>query len=177
MSLYAINPDSSVRWQYIHAGILLSHIVSPLNNAIFVGGIVNYGQPGFFEALSTTGSSLWKTVLPLANGLDIVPMSRARFTPDGQTVYIGTSIPGQISDGFSYLYSVQVGNKYGCHSGIAELEPDYCKGRHTIKGYRETDGCRTHGWSDDQTPATTPVLQLCRLQFSFQRAQVPAHSP
>jgi hypothetical protein len=109
MSLYAINPDSTVRWQYTDAGILLSQMVSPLNDIIFVGGIVDYGQPGFFEALSTTGTALWKTVLPLANGLNIVPMSRARFTPDGQTAYIGTSIPGQASDGYSYLYSVQTG--------------------------------------------------------------------
>ncbi|HSP14996.1 MAG TPA: IPT/TIG domain-containing protein [Thermoanaerobaculia bacterium] len=106
-SLYSLNPDSSVRWQYIDSGILLAPIVSPLNDLIFVGGIVDYGQPGFFEAVSTSGVSLWKFVLPLENGLDIVPGSRARFTLDGQTAYIGTSIAGQTTNGYSYLYSVQ----------------------------------------------------------------------
>jgi len=121
MSLYAINPDSTVRWQYTDAGILFSHMVSPLNDLIFAGGAVNYGEPGFFEAISTTGKSLWKTVLPLANGLNIVPMSRARFTPDGQTVYIGTSIPGQSSDGFSYIYSVQTGTNASTNASLASL--------------------------------------------------------
>ena len=72
--------------------------------------MVNYGQPGFFEAVSTAGTSLWKVVLPIENGLNVVPMSRARFTSDGQTAYIGTSIPGQSSNGYSYLYSVQTGS-------------------------------------------------------------------
>ncbi len=121
MSLYAINPDSTVRWQYTDPGILFSHMVSPLNDVIFVGGVVNYGEPGFFEAISTTGKSLWKTVLPLANGLNIVPMSRARFTPDGQTAYIGTSIPGQSSEGFSYLYSVQTGTSASASPSLASF--------------------------------------------------------
>jgi hypothetical protein len=100
MSLYAINPDSTVRWQYTDTGILFSHMVSPLNDLLFVGGVVNYGQPGFFEAVSTAGTSLWKVVLPVEDGLNVVPMSRARFTSGGQTAYIGTSIPGQSSNGY-----------------------------------------------------------------------------
>jgi hypothetical protein len=130
MSLYAINPDSSVRWQYTDAGILYSHMVSPLNDLLFVGGVVNYGQPGFFEAVSTAGASLWKVVLPVESGLNIVPMSRARFTSDGQTAYIGTSIPGQSSDGYSYLYSVQTGG--GGEGGVSltslTLNPSSVKG-------------------------------------------------
>jgi hypothetical protein len=109
-SLYSLNPGSSVRWQYIDSGILYAPIVSPVNDLIFVGGVVDYGQQGFFEAISTSGTSLWKLLLPVENGLDIVPMSRARFTPDGQTAYIGTAISGQASDGYSYLYSVQTGS-------------------------------------------------------------------
>ena len=109
-SLYSFNPGSSIRWQYVDSGILFAPIVSPNNDLIFVGGVVTFGQPGFFEAISTSGVALWKLVLPVENGLNIIPMSRARFTPDGQTAYIGTSIPGQTSDGYSYLYSVQTGS-------------------------------------------------------------------
>ena len=109
-SLYSFNPGSSIRWQYVDSGILFAPIVSPNNDLIFVGGVVTFGQPGFFEAISTSGVALWKLVLPVENGLNIIPMSRARFTPDGQTAYIGTSIPGQTSDGHSYLYSVQTGS-------------------------------------------------------------------
>jgi len=109
-SLYSFNPGSSLRWQYTDSGILFAPIVSPLNDLIFVGGVVTYGQPGFFAAISTSGVARWKIALPAENGLNIVPMSRARFTPDGQTAYIGTSIPGQTSNGYSYLYSVQTGS-------------------------------------------------------------------
>jgi hypothetical protein len=138
MSLHAINPDSTVRWQYTDAGILFSHMVSPLNDLLFVGGVVNYGQPGFFEAVTTTGVSLWKVVLPIENGLNIVPMSRARFTPDGQTAYIGTSIPGQPSNGYSYLYSVQTrGGVGGLALSSLTLNPT------TVKGGRSSNGTVT----------------------------------
>lgn len=109
-SLYSFNPGSSLRWQYTDSGILFAPIASPLNDLIFVGGIVNYGQPGFFAAVSTSGVLLWKLALPVENGLNVVPMSRARFTPDGQTAYIGMSVPGQTADPYSYLYSVQTGS-------------------------------------------------------------------
>lgn len=110
ISLLAVNPDSSVRWQYVDSGILFEPAVSPLNDLIFVGGELDFGQAGFFAAVSTSGVLLWKVTLPIENGLDIIPMSRARFTPDGQTVYIGTSIAGQAADGYCYLYSVQTGS-------------------------------------------------------------------
>jgi len=135
MSLYAVNPDSTVRWQYTDAGILYSHMVSPLNDLLFVGGVVNYGQPGFFEAVSTGGTSLWKVVLPVENGFNIVPMSRARFTSDGQTAYIGTSIPGQPSDGYSYLYSVQTGGGgVGISLSSLTTNPTIVKGGTTAQG-------------------------------------------
>ena len=110
-TLYAINPDSSVRWQYTDSESLMIPIVSPRNDLIFLGGATN-GQPGFFEAVSTKGSLLWKIPLPIENGLDVDPdpFARARFTPDGLTAYIGTSIAGQTSNGYSYLYSVQTGS-------------------------------------------------------------------
>jgi len=106
-TLYALNPDATVRWQYTDSGILLSHMPSPRNRRLLVGGIVTYGQPVFFEAVSTSGHALWKLILPVENGLNIVPMSRARFASDGTTAYIGTSIAGQSSNSYCYLYSVR----------------------------------------------------------------------
>jgi hypothetical protein len=114
INLYAINPDSSVRWQHTDDGIMFSHMVSPLNNLLFVGGVVTYGQPGFFEAIGTSGTPLWKIVLPLENGLNIWPNTRARFTPDGKSVYVGTSIAGQKDPNpYCFLYSVRPGTKNG----------------------------------------------------------------
>jgi outer membrane protein assembly factor BamB len=105
--LYAINPDRTVKWQYTDNLLsFLSPIVSPLNDLIFVGAFVN-GQPGFLEAISIKGRLLWKVGLPSEHGLNVTPMSRPRFAPSGKTAYIGTSIPGQGSNPYCYLYSVR----------------------------------------------------------------------
>jgi hypothetical protein len=132
-TLYAINPDSSIRWQYTDPEPLMIPIVSPLNDLIFVGGATN-GQPGFFEGVSTKGALLWKIPLPIENGLDVDPgpFARARFTPDGKTAYIGTSIAGQTSNGYSYLYSVQTSSAVSLTS-IA-LNPTTVKGGTSSQG-------------------------------------------
>jgi hypothetical protein len=109
-SLYSFNPGSSVRWQYNDSGILFQPIVSPVSDLVFVGGIIDYGQPGFLAAVGNTGVLQWKIALPVENGLFVVPASRARFTPDSQTAYIGTLIAGQTENEYSYLYSVQTGS-------------------------------------------------------------------
>jgi outer membrane protein assembly factor BamB len=135
-TLYAINPDSSVRWQHTDTEPLMLPIVSPLNDLIFVGGATN-GQPGFFEAVSTNGSLLWKIPLPIENGLNVDPdpFARARFTPDGKTAYIGTSIAGQTSNGYSYLYSVQTGNvQTGVSLSSITLNPTVVKGGTSSRG-------------------------------------------
>ena len=136
-SLYSFNPGSSVRWQYNDPGILFEPIVSPINDLIFVGGIVTYGQPGFFAAVSTAGILRWKVALPVENGLFVVPGSRARFTPDGQTGYIGTSIAGQTANEYSYLYSVQTGSAPVTQPAILSafaLNPAIVVGGTTAKG-------------------------------------------
>jgi len=132
-TLYAINPDSSIRWQYTDPEPLMIPIVSPLNDLIFVGGATN-GQPGFFEGVSTKGALLWKIPLPIENGLDVDPgpFARARFTPDGKTAYIGTSIAGQTSNAYSYLYSVQTSSAVSLTS-IA-LNPTTVKGGTSSQG-------------------------------------------
>jgi hypothetical protein len=128
-NLYAVNPDGTVRWQYNDSGTIASNIVSPLNDLIFLGGGFDYGNPGFFEAVSTAGKSLWKTTLPFENGLKITPFSRSRFSSDGQTAYIGTAIGGQPSNGYSYLYSVQTeGGGGGVSLSKLTLNPTAVKG-------------------------------------------------
>ena len=133
-SLYAINSNGTVQWQYLDSGILLGPVVSPLNDRLLLGGIVTYGQPGFFEAISTNGVSLWKQILPVENGLNIVPMSSARFTPDGQTAYFGTSVPGQSGVGYSYLYSVQTGSSSTVTLSSLTLNPTTVKGGVSSQG-------------------------------------------
>ena len=136
-SLYSFNPGSSVRWQYNDPGILFQPIVSPVNDLVFVGGVFAYGQPGFFAAVSNTGVLRWKIALPVENGLFVVPVSRARFTPDSQTAYIGISIAGQTENGYSYLYSVQTGSGPATQPATLSaftLNPTAVVGGNTSKG-------------------------------------------
>lgn len=108
LELYALNPDGTMKWVYTDPGILFAPAVSPTNDLIFTGGIVTYGKPGFFAAISTAGVFLWRVTLPTEGGAFIVPMSKVRFAPDGSTAYVGTSHPGQSEvDPYSYLYSVR----------------------------------------------------------------------
>jgi hypothetical protein len=134
INLYAVNPDGTVRWQYTDSGTISSNIVSPLNDLIFLGGGTDYGKPAFFEAVSTAGKSLWKTILPFENGLKINPWSRSRFSSDGQTAYIGTLIGGQPSNGYSYLYSVQTEGGIGLSLSSLTLNPTTVKGGSSSRG-------------------------------------------
>jgi hypothetical protein len=162
INLYAINSNGTVQWQYTDNGILFGPVVSPLNDLLLIGGRVDYGQPGFFEAVSTAGTSLWKEVLPVENGLNIVPMSRARFTPDGQTAYIGTSIAGQSGIGYSYLYSVQTGNSAVTLSSLT-LNPTTVvggapsTGTVTLSGPAPSGGAVVSLTSDNPSVARVPA--------------------
>jgi outer membrane protein assembly factor BamB len=106
-TLHAVNPDGTERWRYTDSGILFGPAVSPNNELIFLGGRVTYGQPGFFVGFNTAGALLWRISLPSEGGSHILPNSRARFTSDGQTVYIGTDLSGQESGNeHCYFYAI-----------------------------------------------------------------------
>jgi outer membrane protein assembly factor BamB len=163
INLYAVNPDGTVRWQYTDSGTISSNIVSPLNDLIFLGGGFDYPNPGFFEAVSTTGKSLWKIILPDENGLKIGPLSRARFSRDGQTAYIGTMIPGQSrTNPHSYLYSVQTAGTTVFLSTLT-LNPTSVKGgtsSHgtiTLSGPAPAGGALVKVGSSNTTVARVPL--------------------
>lgn len=113
-TLLALNPNGSVKWRYVDNGILFDPIVSPLDNLIFMGGRITYGEPGFFRAVATNGQPLWRVDLPVEPGFapygQIIPFSRARFARDGQTAYIATDIAGDgdsnVTTQYSYFYAV-----------------------------------------------------------------------
>jgi hypothetical protein len=75
---------------------------------IVIGGIPTYGMSGFFKAVSTaSGSELWRVTLAPENGGNLVPDSRPRFAPDGQTVYITAQIlGGDPNNEYGYIYAI-----------------------------------------------------------------------
>ena len=113
-TLFAFNPNGTVRWRYRDPGILFQPKVrSPNNDLVFMGGRLSYGQPGFFLAVNTAGTPLWRVDLPDEPGFSpygqLVPMTRPVFTPDRNTAYMVTDVAG---DGpvneYSFLYAINV---------------------------------------------------------------------
>jgi hypothetical protein len=110
-SLYALNPNGTQRWLLRDTGVLQDPIINDQDDLIFVGGVITYGQAGFFLGVDRNGNPKWRVELPDENGAadygQVRPMSRARFSADGQTAYISAEIAGVSSnEDRSYLYAV-----------------------------------------------------------------------
>jgi hypothetical protein len=155
--LYAVNSNGTIRWQYADSGIMYGAVVSPRNELLMIGGLVTYGQPGFFEAVSTTGSLIWKELLPVENGFNIWPMSRARFTPDGQTAYFGMSIAGQGSNPYTYLYSVQTA-KVSVNLASMALDPTTVVGGSPSTGTVTLSGPAPEGGMLVRLSSSNPII-------------------
>ena len=155
--LYAVNNNGTIRWQYTDSGIMNGPVVSPRNDLLMVGGLVTYGEPGFFAAVSTTGSLIWKEILPVENGFNIWPMSRARFTPDGQTAYFGMSIAGQGDNPYTYLYSVQTA-KVSVSLASLTLNPTTVRGGSPSTGTVTLSGPAPDGGMVVRLASTNPII-------------------
>ena len=155
--LYAVNSNGTIRWHYDDSGIMYGAVVSPRNDLLMIPGLVTYGQPGFFEAVSTDGSLLWKELLPVENGLNIWPISRARFTPDGQTAYFGMSIAGQGDNPYTYLYSVQTA-KVSISLSTMALDPSTVVGGHSSIGTVTLSGPAPQGGTLVRLASTNPII-------------------
>jgi hypothetical protein len=107
-TLYAVNPDGTQRWKVVTSEIMEDPVVHPLNSMIVMGGIPTYGMSGFFKAVSTASpTELWRVTLSPENGGNLVPDSRPRFAPNGQTVYITAQIlGGDESNQYGYVYAI-----------------------------------------------------------------------
>ncbi|MDQ2697044.1 MAG: PQQ-binding-like beta-propeller repeat protein, partial [Pseudomonadota bacterium] len=111
-TLYAVNPDGSRRWGIVTSEVMEDPIVSPLNSMVAMGGIPAYGMSGFFKAVGTgTGNELWRVTLSPENGGNLVPDSRPRFAPNGDTFYITAQIlGGDETNQYGYVYAIDTGS-------------------------------------------------------------------
>lgn len=121
-ALAALNgQNGTVLWRNIGVTFEQGPVVSPLNDVVVVGGRDNYGLPGYFKAFSTGGQFLWQINLPGEPypGIFEYPVERGRFSPDGATVYMGSSISGLLpGDEHCYLYAIQTSSSQTCSYSI-----------------------------------------------------------
>jgi PKD domain/PQQ-like domain len=112
-TLFSLTPAGAERWKFVDTTIMFEPRVRPQNDLLFMGGRITYGQPGFFQAVSTGGTPLWRVNLPTEPGFapygQLVPMTRPVFSPDGNTGYGVTDVAGDGSNAFSYLYAIDLG--------------------------------------------------------------------
>jgi hypothetical protein len=114
-------PDGTNLWNFNPGGITGNSIVNSQNTVVSAGGY-DIGEPGFIYGLSNTGQSIWTINLPAENGGYVRTISRARFSPDGETVYYGTDVNDYANDVYSYLYAVSASANLPCSTGIT---PDF----------------------------------------------------
>ncbi|MFY9610702.1 MAG: PQQ-binding-like beta-propeller repeat protein [Blastocatellia bacterium] len=148
-ALAALNgQNGSVLWRVTGVGFEQGPVVSPLNDVVVVGGRDNYGLPGSFKAFSTSGQSLWQIDLPGEPypGMFEFPFERGRFSPDGTTVYMGTTISGEPEDNLHcYLYAIQTTDTQTCSYSINPLSRSFTSsGGQGSVDVTAPDGC---GWT------------------------------
>jgi hypothetical protein len=131
-ALAALNgQNGSVRWRVTGVSFEQGPVVSPLNDVVVTAGRDNYGLPGYFKAFSTGGQFLWQINLPGEPypGMFEFPFQRGRFSADGTTVYMGTSISGEPEDNLHcYLYAIQTAQTQNCSSSISPLNASFSSG-------------------------------------------------
>lgn len=148
-ALAALNgQNGAVLWRVTGVGFEQGPVVSPLNDVVVVGGRENYGLPGYFRAFTTGGQSLWQINLPGEPypGMFEYPFERGRFSPDGTTVYMGTTISGEPEDNLHcYLYAIQTAGTQNCSYSINPLGASYSSsGAEGSLNVTAPNGC---GWT------------------------------
>ena len=118
-ALFALNPDGSLRWNLPLTDYVSGVMVDPLNTQLVTHSVDTLDHAGFVLSSSAQdGHELWRVVLPLEDptvwnpgvgiyGFNQFVTTRARFTADGQTVYVHTATAtGDNNTSKSFLYSL-----------------------------------------------------------------------
>ena len=106
--LFAVKPNGVIKWTVEETGFIKGPIVSPTNDVVVVSGY-EIGLPGYVSGVSTSGQPKWMVNLPFENGGSVRPASRARFSPNGKTVYVGMDVNDYAINPYTYLYAIKPG--------------------------------------------------------------------
>ena len=133
--LQSISPGLAPRWQSSDGSLIDSVVASPTNSVLFSSVRPADGVPGQARAFSpSTGAVQWTYNLGSENGFNIVLDGRARFTPDGSTAYSGSSIPGQTTNAYSYLYAFDMAGASSVSAASVSLNPPVVTGGGASQG-------------------------------------------
>lgn len=113
-TLLALDAAGVEKWRFVDTTIMFQPRPRPQNDLVFMGGRITYGQPGYFQAVSITGTPLWRVNLPDEPGFppygQLVPLTRPVFSPDGNTAYGVTDVAGDGAspNPYCYLYAIDL---------------------------------------------------------------------
>ncbi len=108
VELFALNPDGSQRWHRTLGDYVDGPIVDPQNTQLLVGSATTLNFAGYIISESAQdGHELWRVNLPAEAGFNQSTDTRARFTPDGSTVYLTTyTATGDNNTSRSFVYAL-----------------------------------------------------------------------
>jgi hypothetical protein len=122
-ALFALNPNGSLRWNLGLTDYVAGVMVDPQNTQLITRSIDTLDHAGFILSSSAQdGHELWRVILPIEDptvwnpgvgmyGFNQFVTTRARFTADGQTVYVHTATAtGDNNTSKSFVYSLNAGN-------------------------------------------------------------------
>jgi hypothetical protein len=80
------------------------------SNTLVVVGANGIGVPSAVQGIDAAAGTLsWQVDLPAENGGFVRPMSRASFSLDAATVYVGMDVNDNAADPYTYLYAIDTG--------------------------------------------------------------------
>jgi len=109
-NVMALNPDLSVKWKLANSiGYLVGPVVDSSNTLVVVGANGIGGPSAVQGIVAASGTLSWQVDLPAENGGFVRPISRARFSLDAATVYVGMDVNDNADDPYTYLYAIDTG--------------------------------------------------------------------
>ncbi len=134
IELFALTPTGVQKWHVTMKDTGDNAIVDPQNTQIALGSANILTKPGYIKSNSTQdGHELWRVVLPAEARFNQFPDSRARFSPDGNTVYVMTATAtGDNNTSRSFLYALDA-KVNGSTETVEVVGAQYDSARHLLQ--------------------------------------------
>lgn len=99
--------NGNVVFNWLLGASLQYPAVTPDNQLVLVSAMTNFPDPRLTRAYRQDGSLAWVNSWPFEEGVAIAPISTMTFSPNGDTVYQGTTWNNYATDFRCYLYATR----------------------------------------------------------------------